>query len=173
MQSRSLQQVSAGSTILTVPIEFIREMGIPEWIDRTGSTDYTVWVTWLEERNAISYYFPEPEEPEQLEAAAPRQLLVRKPTTDCRCYQLTIPAKTLNERGITDEVIKDGYNVFPDANVENRLLTVKLPRPDERVNPWSDLGEDTPESPTAEWLIEGTRPDGSEPESTSPLQRGD
>ena len=33
---------------------------IPEWIDSTGSTDYAVWVTWLKERNAVSYYFPGP-----------------------------------------------------------------------------------------------------------------
>lgn len=129
MQSRSLQLASAGSTIVTVPNEFIPEIGIPNWIDRTGSTDYTVWVTWLDDRNAVSYYFPDPNDPEQLEAAIPQQLLVRRPDTDKRCYQLTIPTKILKQRGITDEVINDGYNVFPETSADKRLLTSNSPGP--------------------------------------------
>jgi hypothetical protein len=165
--------VSAGSTILTVPIEFIREMGIPEWVERTGSTDYTVWVTWLDDRNAVSYYFPEPDTPEQLDAATPRQLLIRTPREDTRCYQLTIPANILDNRGITDEILDDGYTVFPEPAVDNRLLTIELPRPDDRTDPWSDLDEGTPESPAADWLLDGTHPDGTEPEPTpaKPTQR--
>ncbi|WP_170964476.1 hypothetical protein [Natronomonas salsuginis] len=53
------------------------------------------------------------------------------------------------------------------------MLTIELERPDERANPWSGLENETPESPTSDWLLEGTKPDGTEPEPANPLQRGD
>jgi hypothetical protein len=174
MQSRSLQQTTSGSTILTVPIEFVRELGIADWIDRTGRTDYRVWVTWLADREAVSYYFPEPETDEYPDSASPRQLQVKQ-RDDYRCYRLTVPAQITNARGITADIVDNGYSIFPELNIEDRLLTVELPRPDERANPWDDLDEADPESPTADWLLEGTHPDGTDPEPTSanPTQRSD
>lgn len=170
MNARKLRSITAGSVVFTIPVEFIRELGLPEWIERTGSTDYNVWLT---EREAVSYYFPEPDTPKQPGSAIPRQLQIKPLQNGYRAYLVTIPAKILDSRGITDEVLENGYTVFPDASVEDRLLTIELPRPDERADPWSGLENETPESPTADWLLEGTRPDGSEPEPASPIQRGD
>lgn len=77
-----------------------RRMGIiPEWIDSTGSTEYTVWVTRLKERNAVSYYFPDPDHPERLESAAPRQLPGRKPKTDCRWYHQPVRRSEVTDGG--------------------------------------------------------------------------
>jgi hypothetical protein len=173
MNARKLRPITAGSVVFTVPIEFVRELGIPEWVERTGSTDYTVWLTWLPEREAVSYFFPDPDTPQQPDAAISRQLQIKPLQDGNRVYLVTIPAKILTSRGITDEVLDDGYTVFPDTSIEDRLLTIELERPDERANPWSGLENETPESPTADWLLEGTKPDGTEPEPTSPLQRGD
>jgi hypothetical protein len=119
MQSRSLQQTTSGSTILTVPIGFVRDLGIAEWIDRTGCTDYRVWVTWLADREAVSYYFPDPDADEHPDSASPRQLQV-KHRDDYRCYRLTVPAQITDARGITSDVVADGYSIFPELNVEDR-----------------------------------------------------
>jgi hypothetical protein len=59
MFPRQLQK-SNETTLLTVPIEFVRDIGLPHWFERKDSTDYHVWVTWLPEREAFSYFFPEP-----------------------------------------------------------------------------------------------------------------
>jgi len=64
--------------------------------------------------------------------------------------------------GITDEVLEDGYTVFPDPSVENRVLTVEVPSPEDRPDPWSGLGDVTPESPTADWVLEGDQPETAE-----------
>jgi hypothetical protein len=157
MQARQLN--TGETTFLTVPIDFIREMGIPQLVERNDSTEYNVWVTWLKHREAFAYYFPDPDTPEQPESAIPRRLRVKPVNDHDYVYQVSIPKGALRSRGITEEVLDDGYTVFPELSVEDRVLTIELPRPDDRPNPWAGLGDVTPESPTADWLIEGNQPD--------------
>lgn len=173
MLPRQLQK-SNETTLLTVPISFVREIGLDNWFERKETTDYHVWVTWLPERDAFSYYFPDPTDNTQPKAAIPRQLHVKR-TPEIEVYQLSVPHGALRSQGITDDVINDGYTVFPELDVDDRLLTVELPCPDDRPDPWSGLDDATPESPTADWLVEGTRPDGTEPETTpaKPTHRSD
>jgi hypothetical protein len=169
MLPRQLQK-SNETTLLTVPISFVRDIGLDNWFERKETTDYQVWVTWLQEREAFSYYFPDPTVDTQPKAAIPRQLHA-KVTPDIEVYQVSIPHGALRSQGITEEVINDGYTVFPELEVEDRLLTVALPRPDDRPDPWSGLGDVAPESPTADWVVDGTTPDGAEPESVPPAPR--
>lgn len=121
---------NGSSTRLTVPKEFIKAIGLHRWFERNGKADYYVRVTWLREREAFSFYFPDPETTEQPEAAIPRKLVINEFSHSDSCaHKRTIPPGALAIWGVTDDAIANGYVVFPEPEPDKRLLTVDIPHP--------------------------------------------